>query len=158
MEQQYIRRLADLLEGRHNGHDDDLDNGAQLIVTEPDGTESFRAPLARHYRLADDDPHVLWIRPVIGDGIPASEAGGMPAWNLSVCRRRGLAFTDATVSEHGDVILRLRSGQTAVIQPAAGRELEILNQWDDFTLNVLSAEEERDLDRLDTDSWYGRFG
>jgi hypothetical protein len=32
------RRLADLLEGHHNGHDDDLDNGDQIVVTEPDGT------------------------------------------------------------------------------------------------------------------------
>jgi hypothetical protein len=47
---------------------------------------------------------------------------------------------------------------TAVIQPAVGRELEILQRWDDFTLNVLTAEEERDLDHLDTDSWSGRFG
>ena len=102
----------------------------------------IRIPAAEVLRLLGADP----------------EAGGMQAWNLSVCRRRGLAFTDAIVDEHGDVIMRLRSGQTAVIQPAAGRELEILNRWDDFTLNVLSAEEERDLDRLDTDSWYGRFG
>jgi hypothetical protein len=44
-----------------------------------------------------------------------------------------------------------------VIRPV-GHELKILQRWDDFTLNILTAEEERDLDRLDAGSWYGRFG
>ena len=41
MKDQCIRRLA----GPLNGHDGDLDNGAQLVITEPDGTVSMRAPL-----------------------------------------------------------------------------------------------------------------
>ena len=61
------------------------------------------------------------------------------------------------MSQDGDVILTLASGQQAVIQPAAGPHLETLNLWDEFSLNVLSAEEELSLDRLDGDSWYGRF-
>jgi hypothetical protein len=75
-----------------------------------------------------------------------------------LCRRRGLAIASAVVSEYGDVILKLGSGQTATVEPAAGRELDTLNLWDEFVLNVLIAEEERDLDGLDTDSCYGRFG
>lgn len=158
MNQQHLRRPADLLDGRHNGHDDDLDNGAEINVTEPDGSETFRAPLARQYQLDGEDPHVLWLRPVLGSGTPAAESGGLPAFNLSVCRRRGFAIAETALDEHGYLVLTLRGGQTALIQPATDRELETLNRWDEFVLNVLTAEEERDLDRLDTDSWYGRFG
>jgi hypothetical protein len=79
-------------------------------------------------------------------------------FSLSLARRRGLAFTAARLDEHGDIVLTLRSGQVARIQPAAGGELEELRRWDDFTLNVLTAAEEEQLDRLDGDSWYGRFG
>jgi hypothetical protein len=155
MDQHCASRLDDLLQGRHNGRDDDLDYGAQLVITEPDGTETFRAPLARHRRVDDQDTHVLWIRP-IHSGTAAGPAG-LPVFSLSVCRRRGLAFTRATVSRDGDVVLTLASGQRAIIQPAAGPDLETLKLWDEFTLNVLSAEEELDLDRLNGDSWYGRF-
>jgi hypothetical protein len=157
MQQDCARRLADLLEGRHTGTGDELDAGAQLIVTEPDGTEAFRAPLARHHMPDPDDPYLLWIRPVLG-GTPSPEPGGGYVFNLSLSRRRGLAYTSARIDENGDLVLVLRSGQGATIQPAAGRELEELQRWDDFTLNVLTAEEEADLDRLDGDSWYGRFG
>jgi hypothetical protein len=52
----------------------------------------------------------------------------------------------------------LRGGQTASIQPATGAALDELRRWDDFALNILTAEEETALDRLDTDSWCGRFG
>jgi hypothetical protein len=153
MEDRCIDRLTELL----NGHDGDLDNGAELVITEPDGTVSMRAPLARHYRLDDEDPHVLWLRPVPG-GTQAPGAAGLPVFNLSLCRRRGLAFTAATIDQDGNVILALRGGQTATIQPATGRQLATLHLWDDFTLNILTAEEELDLDRLATDSWHGRFG
>jgi hypothetical protein len=155
MDQHCASRLDDLLQGRHNRRDDDLDYGAQLVVTELDGTETFRALLARHRRIDDQDTHVLWIRPIHG-GTPVGLAG-LPVFNLSVCRRRGLAFISAAVSGDGDVVLTLASGQRAVIQPAAGPDLEALNFWDEFTLNVLSAEEELGLDRLTGDSWYGRF-
>jgi hypothetical protein len=157
MQQDCARRLADLLEGRHGRTDDELDAGAQLVVTEPDGTEVFLAPLARHHMSDPDDPHVLWLRPVLG-GARSPEPGGWYVFNLSLSRRRGLAYDSARIDENGDVILVLRGGQIARIQPAAGRELEELQRWDDFTLNVLTAEEEADLDRLDADSWYGRFG
>jgi hypothetical protein len=153
MEDRCLRRLADLL----NGHDGDLDNGAQLVITEPDGTQTMRAPLARHYQLDDEDPHVLWLRPVTG-GTQTTGPAGLPVFNLSLCRRRGLAFTTATIDQDGNIILALRGGQTATIQPATDCELATLNRWDDFTLNILTAEEELDLDRLDTDSWHGRFG
>ncbi len=153
MDDRCIRSLASLL----NGRDGDLDNGAQLVITEPDGTVSMRAPVARHYRLDDEDPHVLWLRPVLGETTAPGPAG-LPVFNLSLCRRRGLAFTTATVDQDGNVILALRGGQAATIQPATGRQLATLHLWDDFTLNILTAEEELDLDRLDADSWHGRFG
>jgi len=157
MQQDCARRLADLLEGRHARTDDEQDTGAQLVVTEPDGTEVFRAPLARHHMFDPDDPGVLWLRPVLG-GTQSPEPGGSYVFNLSLSRRRGLAYSSARIDENGDIVLALRGGQVARIQPAAGRELEELRRWDDFTLNILTAEEETDLDRLETDSWYGRFG
>ena len=157
MQQECARRLGELLAGRHAGTDDELEAGAQLVVTDPDGTEVFRAPLARHHTPDLDDPHLLWIHPVLG-GYPSPEPDGWYLFNLSISRRRGLAYTAACVSENGDVVLDLRGGQIARIQPAVGRELDELQRWDEFTLNVLTAEEEAALDRLDTDSWYGRFG
>jgi hypothetical protein len=156
MNQECARWLTALLEGRHHGDNtDDLDSGAQLIITAPDGTEVFGAPLARHHRFDDQDPHVLWVRPILG-GTTALD--GDYVFNLSLSRRRALAWTSAAVTDHGDVVLDLQGGQTATIQPAAGAELDDIGRWDDFTLNTLTAEEELALDMLDTDSWYGRFG
>jgi hypothetical protein len=157
MQQDCARRLADLLNGRHAPTDDELEAGAQLVVTEPDGTEVFRAPLARHHMFDPEDPSVLWLRPVLG-GARCPEPDGSYIFNLSLSRRRGLTYSSARIDESGDVVLALHSRQIATIQPAAGIELEELQRWDDFTLNILTAEEETDLDRLDTDSWYGRFG
>jgi hypothetical protein len=157
MEQHFTQRLADLLAGGHGGTGDDLDSGAQLVVTDPDGTEVFRAPLARHHRFDRDDAQVLWVRPVVV-GERSAQHGGEYVFNVSVNRRRGLAFAAASVDDRGDVVLDLPGGQTARIQPAAGAQLDELYNWDEFTLNILTAEEELDLYRLDTDSWYGRFG
>ncbi len=50
------RRLAELL---HGG--EDLGWGAELEVRDLAGEVVFLAPLARHYRIAED---VVWIRPV----------------------------------------------------------------------------------------------
>jgi hypothetical protein len=156
MQQDCARRIADLLEGRHGNAGDELDAGAQLVVTDPDGAEALRAPLARHHMSDPDHPDMLWLRPVLG-GTPSPDPSGWYVFNLSISRRRALAYSSASIDENGDVVLTLLSGQVATIQPAAGRELEELQRWDDFTLNILTAEEEADLDRLDADSWYGRF-
>lgn len=157
MNKECAQRITALLEGRHNGDGtDELDNGAMLVIAEHDGTEIIRAPLARHHRIEPEDPHVLWIRPVLG-GYPSAAPGGEYVFNLSISRRRAITWTDAAVEENGDVILTLEGGQTATIQPAAGAELEELRRWDDFTLNILTTEEERDLDLLQADSWHGRF-
>ena len=150
------QRLADLLAGRHTATGDELDAGAQMVVTDPDGSETFRAALARHHRIDDSDSSLLWVRPVLG-GAVAAELGGAYVFNLSVNRRRGLLFTRARLDDD-DVVLTLASGQTARIQPAHGRSLEELQRWDDFTLTILTVGEEAELARLDTDSWYGRFG
>jgi hypothetical protein len=156
MNQECAQRLTDLLQGRHHGDStDDLDNGAALTITGPDGTQIFRAPLARHHRSDDDDPHVLWIRPILGGTIAPD---GDYVFNLSLSRRRALTWTCATLTGHGDVVLTLPGAQTATIRPAAGAELDDIHRWDEFTLNTLTAEEELALDLLDTDSWYGRFG
>lgn len=152
--QPWEQRLADLLAGRHTATGDELDAGAQMVVTDPDGTEAFRAALARHHRF--EGSSLLWVRPVLG-GAVAAEFGGAYVFNLSVNRRRGLLCTRARLYD-GDVVLTLASGQTARIQPARGRPLEELRRWDDFTLTILTAAEEAELARLDTDSWYGRFG
>jgi hypothetical protein len=63
-------------------------------------------------------------------------------------------LASATVTDQGDVVLTLEGGQITTI----GAGLEDIHHWDDFTLNILTAEEGLALDMLDTDSWYGRFG
>ena len=159
------RHLADLLAGRHTTTGDELDAGAQLLVTDPDGREVFRAALARHHRIDPDDPHTLWIRPILGGGHasepsrdPASgRSAGRYVFNLNVARRRALTFADVRTEPDGDVVFQLRNSQTARIQPVTGTELDELRRWDEFTLNVLTASEEASLEALDGDSWQGRF-
>ncbi|GAA4898927.1 hypothetical protein [Streptomonospora salina] len=153
---QWERHLADLLAGRHTMTDDPLDAGAQMVVTEPGagGDEAFRAPLARHHRVENDDPHLIWIRPII-PGRRDPKTGEM-TFNLNICRRRGLQWEQAEPVD-GGIELVLTSGQRARIEPAAGPELEVLYAWDTFTLGALTAEEESALDALREDSWTGRF-
>lgn len=102
------RQLAGLLAGRHTSTGDELDAGAQLVVINSDSTEAFRVPLARHWRVDDEDPHLIWIRPVLG----GYEENGAPAFSLNLARRRSLGYTDGHLEGH-DVVLHLRSGQTA---------------------------------------------
>lgn len=150
---EWVNKIKGLLEGDHSTSSDELNAGAQLVVTEPDGTEVLRAALARHFRLDPDEAHLIWVRPITsGDVDPTT---GEPVFNLNVCRRRALAWTEVRVAG-GAVLLTLEGSQLARIEPAGGKELAELHSWDDFILG-LSASEEKDLDDLESDSWWGRF-
>ncbi|MCX4481832.1 hypothetical protein OOK44_36255 [Streptomyces cellulosae] len=146
-------RLADLLAGNHSSTGDPVDAGAQLVVTDPGGTEVFRQALARHFRAEPEPDQVIWIRPLVG-GQDSSDLGFV--FNLNQTRRHALAWTEAHLDANGDVIMQLRSGETARIQPAEGDELAKLERWDDF-LNRLTREEEQQLAALEDDSWHGQF-
>ncbi|WSM44670.1 hypothetical protein OIE78_34440 (plasmid) [Streptomyces cellulosae] len=146
-------RLADLLAGNHSSTGDPVDAGAQLVVTDPGGTEVFRQALARHFRAEPEPDQVIWIRPLVG-GQASSDLGFV--FNLNQTRRHALAWTEAHLDANGDVIMQLRSGETARIQPAEGDELAKLERWDDF-LNRLTREEEQQLAALEDDSWHGQF-
>lgn len=150
--QQYTARL---LAGEHTATGDPLDAGAEIVVTNPDGRETYRAALARHCRVDEYEPNLLWIRPIPAS-VPAPSTG-TSVFNLSICRRRSLSWDGVRV-ENEHVVFTLRSGQTAHIGPAAGETLVVLQEWDTFTLTLLTAEEERALERLEEDSWQGRFG
>ncbi|MFD9774247.1 hypothetical protein ACFWXE_28530 [[Kitasatospora] papulosa] len=150
-QQQWHQRLSDLVAGNHSPTGDPVDAGARLVVSDPDGTEVFRAALARHHRYEDDGDQVIWIRPLVGG--QDTESGYL--FNLGLARRRSLPVARADVVDDG-VEIDLTTGQKARIEPADGPELEQLSRWDDFT-NRLSPEEDAALGRLDADSWHGRY-
>ncbi|MGH8880846.1 MAG: hypothetical protein ACRD0P_26420 [Stackebrandtia sp.] len=155
MAPEWTTKLNDLLAGHHTDTGDPLDAGAELLITEPDGTGSYRAALARHHRREPDPPAVLWLRPI--HGADTDPATGRAVYNLNIARRRGITYTSIEID--GDSIrFRLPSGQTACIRPATGDTLVELKRWDEFTYLTLTAEEETALDALDADSWHGRFG
>lgn len=150
-QQQWHQRFSNLLAGTHSSTGDPVDAGARLVVSDPDGTEVFRAALARHHRFEDGNDHVVWIRPLIG----GQEVGNGYLFNLSLTRRRSLSVVRATVVDDG-IEIDLTMGQTARIEPADGPELVQLARWDEFT-NRLTPEEDAALGRLDADSWHGRY-
>ncbi|OLO26032.1 hypothetical protein RI578_40730 (plasmid) [Streptomyces sp. BB1-1-1] len=150
-QQQWRQRLSDLVAGNHSPTGDPVDAGARLVVSDPDGTEVFRAALARHHRYEDDGDQVIWIRPLVG----GQDTGSGYLFNLGLARRRSLPVARADVVDDG-VEIDLTTGQKARIEPADGPELEQLTRWDDFT-NRLSPEEDAALGRLDADSWHGRY-
>ena len=145
-------RLAELIAGNHSDSGDPVDAGAQLRVFDEEGNEVFLQALARHHRVDEDDPQLIWIRPLVG----GAESGLGYVFNLSAARRRGLGWTRARLEESEDVVLLLQSGETAVVQPADGERLVELQRWDRFT-DRLTREEEAPLDALDSDSWHGQF-
>lgn len=147
---QWRKRFSDLLAGNHSTTGDPVDAGARLVVFNPDGSEAFRAALARHHRFEDAEP-VVWIRPLIG----GQDTDDGYLFNLGVTRRRSLHW--GTVRLAGDGIeIDLVQEQRARIEPADGPELTELSRWDDFT-NRLTAEEDAALRNLDADSWQGRY-
>ncbi len=126
--------------------------GAELAVTDPDGTLAYRAPLARHHRVDDDDP-VAWIRP-LPEPAPPSVPGGPSPFGLNACRRRSLPTDQVTVGADR-VTLGLSTGQTAEILPIVEDLQPQLDRWDDFVITVLPADIEVALDDLTDDSWHG---
>ncbi|WP_331729343.1 hypothetical protein OG592_43725 (plasmid) [Streptomyces avidinii] len=150
-EQQWRQRFSELVAGNHSPTGDPVDAGARLIVSDPDGTEVFRAALARHHRFEDGDEQLLWIRPLVG----GEDTGDGYLFNLNVARRRSLTCARGALVDDG-VEIELTSGQRARIEPADGPELHQLIHWDDFT-NRLTPEEDAELQRLDADSWHGRY-
>ena len=150
-QQQWRQRFSDLVAGNHSTTGDPVDAGARLVVFDSDGTEVFRAALARHHRFEDDGEQVIWIRPLVG----GQDTGSGYLFNLSLARRRSLSVTRADLVGDG-VEIELTTAQKARIEPADGPELEQLTRWDDFT-NRLTPEEDAALGRLDADSWHGRY-
>ncbi len=126
--------------------------GAELAVTDPDGTLAYRAPLARHHRVDDDAP-VAWIRP-LPEPAPPSVPGGPSQFGLNACRRRSLPTDQVTVAA-GGVTFGLPTGQTAEILPITDDLQPQLDRWDDFVVTVLPADIEVALEDLTDDSWHG---
>ncbi|MER5549884.1 hypothetical protein ABT072_47725 [Streptomyces sp. NPDC002589] len=149
--EQWRQRFSDLVAGNHSPTGDPVDAGARLIVSDPDGTEVFRAALARHHRFEEDEDQVVWIRPLVG----GQDTGRGYLFNLNVTRRRSLPWARASLVDDG-VEIDLTTGQKARIEPADGPELEQLTRWDDFA-SRLTPDEEAALGRLDADSWHGRY-
>ncbi len=127
--------------------------GAELAVTDPDGTLAYRAPLARHHRVEADHP-IVWVRP-LPEPAPADVPGGPPRFGLNTCRRRSLTTDHVTVAGAERVTFGLSTGQTAQIHPIADDLQPQLDQWDDFVITVLPADVELALEDLTDDSWHG---
>ena len=126
--------------------------GAELAVTDPDGTLAYRAPLARHHRVDDDHP-MVWIRP-LPEPAPPRVTGGPSQFGLNACRRRSLPTQRVTVAG-GGVTFGIPTGQTAQILPIADDLRPQLDQWDDFVMTVLPGDIEVALEDLTDDSWHG---
>ena len=126
--------------------------GAELAVTDPDGTLAYRAPLARHHRIDQDHP-VMWIRP-LPEPAPPTVPGGPSTFGLNTCRRRGLT-TDRVTAAADTVTFGLPTGQTAEIHPIGVDLQPRLDGWDDFVLTVLPGDLELALEDLVDDSWHG---
>lgn len=141
-----LRRLEQLLQGAHSATADPLDAGAELTVSQ-DGDEVFRAPLARHSRVDQDDPNLLWVRALVG----GTHTDTGPVFDSGLARRRALAVTAAGLDPDGDVVLELATGQQARIGACAGAHLQQLQHWDTW-MSGLSAAEEAALDQLHADS------
>lgn len=128
-----------------------VETGAELAVTDPDGSLAFRAPLARHYRVDGEHP-VLWIRP-LAEADPPEHARGR-RFGLNSCRRRSLP-TDRAAGDVDLVSFELPTGQVAEIHPVSPGLRAQLELWDDFVLTVLPGDIEVALEDLTDDSWHG---
>ncbi|WP_424892366.1 hypothetical protein [Streptomyces sp. XH2] len=148
--QQWQHRFSDLLAGNHSTTGDPVDAGARLVVFGPDSDEVFRAALARHHRFVNED-RTVWIRPLAG----GQDTADGYLFNLGVARRRALQWESVQLVDDA-VEIDLITGQRARIEPADGAELEELIRWEDFT-DRLTPEEDAALQRLDADSWQGRY-
>ncbi|WP_216216879.1 hypothetical protein [Amycolatopsis aidingensis] len=139
--------LNHLLTGRIPDADDtEALAGAELIVRDGD-LEVFRAALARHARRDHDDPAVFWIRPLVpADHDPDT---GLPQFDPDTVPRRGLRIHRAQL-DGVRLGLALDSGQHALIQPARGEQLAVLQDWDTW-ITTLPDDRRRDLESLDHD-------
>ncbi len=137
--------LDDLLTGRGQA-EGDLLPGGQLVVADESGEEVFRAALARHWRQDPGEPGLVWIRPLPAAG----RYQGLPAFDPAIARRRALTVSTAQIVD-GSVVLRLSTGQQARIEPAVGKELETLADWDDWW-TTLPETLQAELDSLTTDT------
>ena len=138
-------RLADLLAGRGQGVADELEAGAQLRFADPDRPP---VPLARHHRIQDGDPSLLWIRPITGH---YRAEGGADGFDLQIARRRAITFTAARLTGDGAVALTARDGTEVRIEPAGAEAMAEISRWDTFTLTVLTAAQEQVLNALASD-------
>ena len=143
-------RLAELL-----GGGDDLESGAELEVHDLEGNVVFLAPLARHYRIEDD---ALWIRPVVG-GYEPERAVGAPvyAFSLNEARARGLSPLENMAVVGEELVVLTGAGQEAHIRQAGPTTMPELERWDAFFYNVLSAQEQLELDEVVGDSYWGEW-
>jgi hypothetical protein len=151
MTEELTEKLNALILG-HTDQVGDLAGGAELVVYDPDGSEAFRGPLARMWRL-DEDGETLWIRPLT----PGGWSNSAYVFSLSEVRRRALSLDQVTIDTDGIVLVQ-RTGQTARIQPVSESQTPLLDHWDTFTLTILSAEDEAAVEELLDDSWYGQWG
>lgn len=142
--------LDDLVRG-----DPDINPGAELVVDDPDGSEVFRAPLARMWRIDTDDDHVLWVRPVFG-GYQDYDNGPWK-FGLADSRRRNLSFRTVDTTPDGEVAFELGNDQRARIRPVCADLHPQLERWDTFVLTRLPATVEADLEALAEDSWHGEW-
>ncbi|MBE8519396.1 hypothetical protein ILP97_18095 [Amycolatopsis sp. H6(2020)] len=114
----------------------DLLPGAELLVFDGDA-EVFSAALARHARRDEDDPNVIWIRPL---------HTGAAAFDLSIQRRRAL-HVRAARKDGPRLVLDLVTGQRAEIQPATGDRLAVLQGFDTW-MTTLSFDERAEVEAL----------
>ena len=144
------QRLAELLRGG-----EDLEWGAELEVRDPSGEMVLLAPLARHYRVDED---VVWIRPVVG-GYQPERVVGAPAYafSLNEARARALAPLEEIVVVGDELVVVTGTGQEAHIRQAGPTTMPELERWDAFFYNVLSAQEQLELDEVVGDSYWGEW-
>lgn len=136
--------LAGLLNGRHGEEHDDQLPGAELTVSE-NGREVFRAALARHARR---EHTIVWVRPLVAR--ESDPDTGLPAFDLQLNRRRALDVVEARAVS-GELELTLSTGQTAVVRPATGPQLEMLADFDAWFATLPAGTAER-IDQLADDT------
>ncbi|MBR7830885.1 hypothetical protein KDK95_31565 [Actinospica sp. MGRD01-02] len=141
---EWLKQLDALLTGRYPEGADRWEHGAQIRVP---GTQ-HPAPLARHHRVEPGDPPTLWVRPIRGH---YQEEDGTDAYDLDLARRRALHYTSARVAGDGAVELETTEGARVRIEPAGPEAMAEIARWDAFTLEVLPADTEAELDSLETD-------
>ena len=121
-----LRRLAEMLDSGPTG----LDGGAELEVTNPDGSVAYRSALARHCRTFGD-----WvaIRPV-----PEG---------------RAKALTGEVASDGDELVFFVRSGQVARVRPIGDELRPALEAWDTFFLLELGADDQAVLEAFADAGW-----